>query len=70
MRQARSGGFAGCRHAAHDAQFVGLQLLRQPLRFAVVVGSAKVALGPGEEQQVGKDQQEEEQPNSHGFPVR
>ena len=31
----------------------------QPLRFAVLVGPTEVALRPGEEQQVGKNQQEE-----------
>ncbi len=50
---------------AHDAQFVGLELLRQPLRFAAVVGCAEIALCPGKEDQVGKHQQEEEKPNGH-----
>jgi hypothetical protein len=44
----------------HDAQLIGMQLLREPLRFVAIIGRAKITLRPGEEKQIGENQQKEE----------
>jgi hypothetical protein len=37
-----------------------MQLLREPLRFVAIIGRAKITLRPGEEKQIGENQQKEE----------